>query len=151
MPLAVRWFIRTAMLYLILGFALGAVMLIGKVAGWPTLALLAVHTHLLTVGFFTMMVFGVSFWLFPPDLAKRFSQGLAQWTYVLLNGGLILRLVFELIFVQHQDALAGWLMSIGGLMQVAAVFLFVINMRGRVRGRLSELRKEADAHPPRVA
>ena len=142
MTLVVRWTIRTAIVYLLIGFILGETMLIGKVLGWPTLLLLPMHTHLLMVGFFTQMVFGVAFWMFPADLEKKFSQSLAQWTYILLNVGLWLRVIFEIIFNQSDNPLAGWLMSIGGLLQLIAAMLFIYNMRGRVRGFLRELRSK---------
>jgi hypothetical protein len=58
---------------------------------WPT------ALHLLTVGWLTQMIWGVAFWLLPPASRARphGREGLLRAAFVLLNVGLLLRVIGE--------------------------------------------------------
>ena len=87
------WSVRTAMLYLGVGFLLGALMLFEK--GVPMapslLRLLPVHIEFVLVGWTIQLAMGVAFWILP-----RFGRGPAHgnqrlgWlAYSLLNVGVL--------------------------------------------------------------
>ena len=125
------------MLYLLAGFLLGALLLLGK-GGWVRTSLPAVyidlHTHLIAVGFFLMLVMGVAYWMFPrlpgtsPEMAAR--DPLAWVSYFLLNGGLLLRVLFEPLLPAAPARLA---MLISAVAQVGAVLCFLFAIWRRVR------------------
>ena len=92
MPLVSVWFIRSALLYLLAGFTLGALLLASKGLALPPelWRWLSVHLELLLVGWLVQLVMGVAYWIFPrfgmtPQARGR--EGLAWLALVLLNGG----------------------------------------------------------------
>lgn len=131
MPTLSRWFVRSAIVALLLGLGL-AVATVDRPAGGllrPTVL------HLLTVGWLTQMVFGVAFWLFPKFTAERPRgfEGLGWVTYVSLNLGLLLRLVGEPLALGG-DAVPG-LLIVSAVLQLAAAAGFAVNTWPRTRAR----------------
>jgi hypothetical protein len=132
----VRLYVKTSFAFLLVGLGLGGyitvrVNLAGQAVPWP---LITAHVHVLLVGFMLMMVFGVATWMFPrpPRGASRYRPELATLVYWLLTGSTVVRLLGEL-----DAALAGrrgsLLAAIGGVGQMAAALVFVVNMWTRVR------------------
>jgi hypothetical protein len=87
------WFVRTALLYLGVGFTFGALMLLNKgLPVHPALwRLLPVHIEWLTVGWTMNLALGVAYWILP-----RYKLGPARgpawpvWlAYSLLNSGVL--------------------------------------------------------------
>jgi hypothetical protein len=71
-PRVSRWFIRTAMMYLVAALLLGAVMQSPLAARVPLLQVLwPTYVHLLVVGWLTQLIFGVAYWMFPRYSAER--------------------------------------------------------------------------------
>ena len=132
----VRLYVKTSFVFLIVGLVLGGyvtvqVNLVGRGVPWP---LIAAHTHLILVGFVLMLVFGVATWMFPRPARSdgRYRPGLAWIAYWLLTASTVLRTLGEF------TAAAGGgrgssLAALGGLGQIAAAVVFVINMWTRVR------------------
>jgi heme/copper-type cytochrome/quinol oxidase subunit 1 len=132
----VRLYVKTSFVFLLLGLALGGyitmqVNLAGRAVPWP---LITAHVHVLLVGFMLMLVFGVATWMFPRPARDtgRYRPGLAHVVYWLLTVSTIVRVLGEL------TAAALWtrssvLAAVGGLGQLAAALLFVVNMWTRVR------------------
>src|SRR5512142_2097097 len=94
MPRQTVWFIRASLIYLLVGFIIGALILAQK--GRPYDAsvwlLLPIHIEVLLVGWLLQLVMGMAFWIFP-----RFGVGAARgrenwiWvSFVLLNLGILL-------------------------------------------------------------
>jgi len=90
------------------------------------------HAHILLVGFFTNMVMGVAYWMFPRPKGFRYSERLAAATYFLLNGGLVLRVIAEPAYVFYSHPIWASLMALAGLSQVAGGLGFVYNAWRRV-------------------
>ena len=93
MPRLSVWMIRTALVYLGLGFTWGAAMLFQK--GVPLeatlLRLLPMHVEFVLIGWTMQLAMGIGFWILP-----RFARGSARgnemlvWAaYVLLNVGVL--------------------------------------------------------------
>ncbi|HET7790581.1 MAG TPA: hypothetical protein VFK78_07260 [Gemmatimonadales bacterium] len=72
MPRASVWLIRLALLHLLAGFTLGALLLVAKGTGVPAgaMALLPVHIEFLLIGWMAQLAIGVAHWIFP-----RFGAG----------------------------------------------------------------------------
>lgn len=131
-----RVFIKTAILYLLTGTALGGFMLVNK--GWLKIGIsrewVTLHNHLISVGFIMMMIMGVAYWMFPrpSGVALRdISRDPLPWAnYCLLNLGLVLRVLSE-PFPGVGMAERGLVVS--ALLQMLGIFLFVISIWKRVR------------------
>src|SRR5580765_2992841 len=94
-----RYFIRTALTYLLAAFIVGGLVLAnqGLAIDGRIGVLLPVFYHLLMVGWVTQLICGVALWMFPPYSREqpRGDERLGWFTYGELNGGLLLRVVFE--------------------------------------------------------
>ena len=89
MPRITRWFLKTGLIYLVIGLAAGM---------FPRLAgpLFPVYVHFITIGWLTQLIFGVAFWLFPQSRRGAKPDERPLWAvYALLNAGLIVRAVAE--------------------------------------------------------
>jgi hypothetical protein len=97
MPRETVWMLRAAMAHLVLGFSLGALLLIAKEwpMGLPTGAWLAVHRDVVLIGWMVQVVLGVAYWILPkyPREPIRGPRWAAVAGVLLLNGGLVLGLV----------------------------------------------------------
>jgi heme/copper-type cytochrome/quinol oxidase subunit 1 len=132
----IRLYVKTSFAFLILGLAVGGYITMQVNLGergvpWP---LITAHVHLLLVGFLLMLVFGVATWMFPRPAREdaRYRPWLAWLVYWLLMASTVVRTMGEL-----GAAVAGTrgssMAALGGLGQVAATVVFVVNMWPRVR------------------
>jgi hypothetical protein len=139
MPPVARWFIRTALLYLVASLLVGVALMLGPLLHLaPAIsALQPVYFHLLMVGWVTQLIFGVVFWMFPKQSTERpRGSGALGWaTYGLLNLGLLLRAVGEPLAAVQPGGGAGWLLAASALLQLLAGWAFVANTWGRVKER----------------
>lgn len=104
-----------------------------SMAVWPQLAgvLAPTHGHLGTVGFFLSMVMGVAYWMLPrPGGIKQ--SGWEGVTFLLLQSGLVLRVVCEPWWRSTLSGVArvGFLAS--GFLLLAAMIVFAAAMSRRV-------------------
>ena len=137
MPLLTRLWIKTALVYFILGLLLGA-LLAGQSAGiirLPVQGLFPSYIHFLAVGWISQLIIGVVFWMFPKYTQQRprRSDVLGWLTYLSLNLGLALRLVGEPLHSTTNAAWGGWLMAGSALLLLTAGAAFVVNTWGRVK------------------
>lgn len=91
MPRLSRWFIRAALLYLLLGFTFGGLLLFHKgvplTEGAALWRLLPAHMEFLLVGWTVQLAFGVAFWIFPRFWRSRGNEAPAWIAFGLLNAG----------------------------------------------------------------
>src|SRR5699024_10573192 len=79
-------------------------------------------THLATLGWGTMLIFGASHQLLPVVMEVHlYSEKLAKWCYGLLLPGIILLVVSFWFFIP------GWSMEVGALLILSATILYAIN------------------------
>jgi heme/copper-type cytochrome/quinol oxidase subunit 1 len=87
------WCVRMALLYLGLGFTLGALMLSSTAIGFAPsiLRLRPLHAEILLLGWMAQLAFGVAYWILPrlPGSRPRGSEPLAWLSLILLNGGIL--------------------------------------------------------------
>ena len=131
LPSLSRWFIRTALAYLLLAFVAGVItpLLRGASQLWPT------YVHLLVLGWLTQLIFGVAYWMFPRPLPQASRQGerLGWPTYWLFNTGLLLRIVGEGSWAAGREMNA--VLVPAAMLQLIAGWSFVLMIWPRVRGR----------------
>lgn len=136
MPPLTRWFVRAALAYLVAALTLGVLLQFPGAQAMPALAVVwPTYLHLLVVGWLTQLIFGVAFWLFPKHSAAlpRGSERLGWASFVLLNAGLLLRMVGEPWAALGGHA-AGPLMG-SAVAQLLAGWAFVANSWPRIRER----------------
>lgn len=118
----VRWFLRSAVIWLAMGLLLGMWM-----GAHPerTAMLRAAHLHALLPGFVLLMIFGVGYHVFP-----RFSGRPVPWApgpmihLVLTNLGLTV-VVSGFLLRISQPALAATLIPVGGALIFLGACLFI--------------------------
>lgn len=130
MPPLTRWYIKLAMLYLIAGLVIGALPPLTALAG-------PAYVHMLVVGWITQMIFGVAYWMFPKYSAEqpRGGNAAAIATFVLLNFGLVLRVIGEPVHIWRPGLLPGWLLVLAGIAQALAAIGFAVSTWPRVKVR----------------
>jgi hypothetical protein len=139
MPLVTRWAIRAAMVYLLLGLLTGTLYWANlQWALWPPLAALSpTYLHLLVIGWLTQLIFGVIYWMFP-IISKSNMRGdprLAWSVLILLNTGMILRLICEPWRASAPNDLNGLGLVASAILLTLAGYLFVVVCWPRVRER----------------
>jgi hypothetical protein len=128
MPTLSVWFIRTAMVYLVIGFSLGGLILIEKALPLLPWAwnFLPVHIEFLVLGFVIQLTMGVAFWIFPRlmTITDRGNETLMVICYVLLNSGMALSAIsafgFSLLILPSR------------LLELAGVISFVLHIWRRI-------------------
>jgi hypothetical protein len=136
MPTLTRWFLKTALVYLIIALLTGALLAGRAIWALPplVLALTPVYFHMFMVGWVTQLIFGVVFWMFP-KYSKEQPRGHERlgWTvYGLLNLGLALRVVSEPVNTILPGSFWGWLLLTAAVLQWLAGVGFIVNTWPRV-------------------
>jgi heme/copper-type cytochrome/quinol oxidase subunit 1 len=90
---------------------------------------------MLTFGWLTQLIFGVALWMFPKytSAKPRGHEWLGWTTFIFLNTGLILRVIFEPFNSISPSPLGGWMIVLAAILQWLAGIAFVANTWVRVR------------------
>jgi cbb3-type cytochrome oxidase subunit 1 len=135
MPLLTRWMIKTSMLYLGLALFVGLLPPLARAVGWGSVppGLTPVYVHLFMVGWVSLLIFGVVFWMFPKYSREkpRGSDKLGWAVFWLINAGLLFRVIGEGFALPREEG--GWLLVLSAVLQWLAGLLFVVNTWGRVK------------------
>ena len=139
MPPASARLQRTALLYLVVGIAIGATLLAAKGLGFtlPYVPLMLLHAELLLVGWLLQFTMGVAHWMLPKHAAgpERGPEGPVTAAWLLLNAG---------VWLAGLGPVMAWPAVVGGAgraAEVGAVLAFAINAVPRIKpfgvGRLT--------------
>ncbi len=133
MPALTRWFLKAALVYLILALCVGISLALPN--GGSLSGLFPAYLHMLTFGWLTQLIFGIALWMFPKySTAKpRGYEWLGWATFILLNAGLILRVIFEPLNSIAPSPFSGWVLIGAAILQWLAGAAFVGNTWPRVR------------------
>lgn len=133
----VRRYLKTAILFLGIGLALGGWMIAQRELSqvYPSPYLVSAHTHAILVGFVMMMILGVALWLFPrPEKGdERYDPRVAGVAYWLVATGTAVRIAGELVRIGTDSLLLRWAIVAAGLIQIAGIVLFFHTMWSRIR------------------
>ncbi len=139
MPTLTRLYVKTSLVYLVAALLLALLFALAQATTLPPLLAAAgpVYFHLFLVGWVTQLIMGIVFWMFPKQSRERprGNERLAAVIYVLLNVGLLLRVVGEPARAVDPTPLWGWLLAASALLQWLAGVGFVANTWGRVKER----------------
>jgi uncharacterized membrane protein len=141
MPRESRMFVKAGFVYLVLTFAVGGVLLMLEALGRSVPYVFAIeHAHLGEVGWLVNIVIGIALWMLPlnrerfPATQGRYPTAVVYACFVLLNGGLLLRLIAEPWYQLGGGApAAAALLALAAISQPAAAALFVFVAWQRVR------------------
>jgi cbb3-type cytochrome oxidase subunit 1 len=141
----VRRFLKTAIVFLVTGLALGVWLLVRReTGGAPASAReLSAHTHALLVGFVMMVIAGVALWIFPRPAADdtRYKPALAEAAWWLLAPGTALRVIGEVVAGVSPSLTVRMSIMAGGLMQAAGLALVFWTLYPRIRAAGSAQRE----------
>jgi heme/copper-type cytochrome/quinol oxidase subunit 1 len=130
MPRLSSWFVRASLVYLALGFTLGALLLTNKGLDFsPWLwKLLPIHIEILIMGWFVQLAVGVAFWILPrlSGASPRGNERLVWLAFWLINIGI------GVVVLEALTSLP-WLLLIGRLVEFGGVIAFVIGLWKRVK------------------
>jgi hypothetical protein len=137
-PPVTRWFVRSALAWLLLALAGGLLLGTGvapRIPGTEVVLPYPTYLHLVTAGWLTNLIFGVALWLFPRYTAEqpRGSEALGWASYAGLNAGLLLRLVGEPAQLAGAGGRTLLLLSAG--LQLLGGWAFVLNVWPRVKAK----------------
>lgn len=141
----VRRFLKTAILFLAAGLAIGGWMIVERElrGRQPSSYITSAHTHAILVGFVMMMILGVAQWMFPRPAKDdtRYSPGLAEAAYWVLTVATAVRVGGEVLHARVDATWLRWTIVIAGLAQIAGLLIFFANMWPRIRGVGSQARE----------
>jgi hypothetical protein len=130
MPRLSVCFVRASLIYLVLGFTFGGLLLANKgVMISPFIwALLPVHIEFTFIGWMIQLALGIAFWILP-RFSKGPLRGNERWswgTLILLNAGILCIVLQSLFGLQ-------WFSFIGRILEALALTAFVIGNWKRVK------------------
>ncbi len=120
-----KWFILMSIVYLGLSAVLGIVMLGSDKA----MTLKFVHSHLMLLGWVSMMIYGVGYHILPRFMGRPlYSTKIGDAQFWLANIGLVFMLVFYMLNVYSPAGVYVMIMVTAGVIELVSIFLFFYNM-----------------------
>jgi heme/copper-type cytochrome/quinol oxidase subunit 1 len=136
-PPLIRRYIKTSFVFLVAGLVLGGYLIVSEfvLGAYPPRLFVTAHAHLVLVGFMLTLVFGVATWMFPRPARDdaRYRGELAEAVYWIITVSTVVRAGAEIALALRGGGPWQIVVAIGGLGQLAAAILFVVNMWWRVR------------------
>lgn len=128
----VKNFIAMSMVYLAVASVLGVVML----ASPKAMALKFVHSHLMLLGWVSMMIYGVGYHILPRFAGKLIKHpGLCELQFWLANIGLVGMMAFYIPMVYRGPDKTLMTATVGfGIMEAVSIVLFFFIMMKTVFG-----------------
>ena len=142
----VRYFVKTSIVFLLLGVLSGLYMMIEKnnFNTWPDSELISAHTHIILVGSVMMMIMGVALWFFPRPVKedKLYKPGLILVTYYFMSVSTLLRFISETVssLFSSNDTIK-FIETAASAGQVVGIIIFFISIWGRIRSVGSHIRE----------
>ncbi|MDX9924928.1 MAG: hypothetical protein RBS48_09190 [Ignavibacteriaceae bacterium] len=141
----VRYFVKTSIIFLVLGILTGLYMSYTKYIGKTgySLELLSAHTHVILVGSVMMMIMGVALWFFPraekSDTKYNPTLILAvYWVMTISTGGrFITQAIKSFYWLEFLDI---FIFTFSAL-QIVGMILFFYSIWGRIRSVGSHIRE----------
>lgn len=142
----VRYFVKTSIIFLLIGIVTGLYLLIARnyFDSWPHPDLVSAHTHLILVGSVMMMIMGVALWFFPRAEKddKLYKPDIILTAYFIITTSTLIRFFSQVIsaFVPSNELLK-FFITISAVGQVLGIIVFFISMWGRIRSVGSHIRE----------
>ncbi len=137
MPPITRWFIKASLVFFVA--ALAAAVLLAAQSVWRFSPFLGAfgptYFHLFLVGWITQLIIGVAVWMFPKYSSQqpRGNERVLWAVLVLLNAGLLLRVLAEPLNTLRPGGVWGILLAISAVLQWIGGLGFFANAWTRVK------------------
>jgi heme/copper-type cytochrome/quinol oxidase subunit 1 len=133
----VRYFVKTAVIFLIIGILSGLYMSAAKNIFHTPFGpeLISAHAHIILVGSVMMMIMGVALWFFPraEKTDRKYNPALILVTYWLMSISTATRFIFQsaagFIYIDWINIM----ITITSTFQAIAIILFFFSIWGRIR------------------
>ncbi|TMV51229.1 cbb3-type cytochrome c oxidase subunit I [Paenibacillus mesophilus] len=119
-------FIQVSVIYFLIGVVMGLAMGIAEAFRYTS-----AHAHINLLGWASLAIIGVIYTVYP-DAGKTKLAGVQFWLH---NIGLPLLVISMFMFAHDNKGVGIPTAAIGGLLVIASVVLFVINVLRKVRQR----------------
>lgn len=133
-------FVKNFIVMSIVYFAVAAIVGVLMLGNPKMLAYKFLHSHMMLLGWVSMMIYGVGYHILPRfvgKLLKSVSMGVAQ--FWLSNIGLVGMLLFYTLMQYYPEVPAyRSLTVVSGVVEVLAIFLFFYNMMVTLLGKAEE-------------
>lgn len=136
MPNVTVFFIRTALIYLVIGFGIGALLLINKAYHIDSRiwGILNLHIQIVLFGWTLQLIFGVAFWIMPRLENNLYGKiKLAWFSYFSLNIGLITSMTSYILKFLNINIKISYLFLLSLILIFTGILSFVIYIFPRVR------------------
>lgn len=141
----VRYFIKTSIIFLIVGILTGLYMSFARYFSLfsYTQELISAHTHIILVGSVMMMIMGVALWFFPraEKNDKRYNPNLILITYWIMTISTSTRFIMQAVASYYYAEWVRIIIVASSIFQVIAMILFFYSMWGRIRAVGSQFRE----------
>ncbi len=141
----VRYFIKTAIGFLLLGLLSGLFMMGSRHLFNYTFpyGIISAHTHVILIGFVMMMIMGVAIWFFPRAEKddKKYNPDLVLIIYGMMSISTLVRFVTEILNAYLNDPFTNKIIFTSSAGQVLAFLLFFYSIWGRIRPIGSHIRE----------
>lgn len=141
----VRYFVKTSLIFLMVGILTGLHMSFTKYISQKsyTQELISAHTHIILVGSVLMMIMGVALWFFPRAEKddKKYNPDLILVTYWMMTIATAMRFVTQIIGAYYYLPWVNVSIVVFSSFQVLAMILFFYSMWGRIRAVGSQYRE----------
>lgn len=145
MTTLVRRYLKTAIVFLMLGLLLGGWMMVRRELwnSYPSTFTVSAHTHAILVGFVMMMILGVSLWMFPRPAKgdSRYKHQYANVAYWLVTAGTAGRIGGELLRTPGSSLPLRLVLVVLGFTQLVGLLVFFYGMWPRIRAVGSAVRE----------
>lgn len=124
----VLYFIRAALIYLLVGVSLGLAMGMAPARANLVYYLLPSHTHINLIGWVSMLIFGVAYHILPRFTGRPLHSPRLAWVHFFLaNAGLIGMALFFFLN-RYQDGQWRGPLAASMILQAAGIVSFVYNI-----------------------
>ncbi len=139
-----RYYVKSAILFLVLGIVLGGYMSyeINIQNTAVPQSMITAHTHLILIGFVMMLIMGIALWLFPRPREKVFySPLLSEITFYIMFVSVLMRSLGEVVSGFIMLNWAAWMIVITSYGEILGIILFFINIWQRIKPIGSHVRE----------
>lgn len=141
----VRYYIKTSLIFLLVGLLTGIYMSYSKyvLENGVHPEMISAHTHIILIGSVMMMIMGVALWFFPraEKEDKRYNPKLILIVYWMMSASTSLRYIFQVTASFVYTEWINCMVTIFSTLQVISFILFFYSMWGRIRSVGSHLRE----------
>ncbi len=132
----VRSFIITSIIYLGIASIVGVLMLSNP----EFLPLKFIHSHLMLLGWVSMMIFGVGYHILPRFTGRPLkSPKIGEIQFWMANTGLIGMVLFYTLGIYSPEADINRILTTGfGILEIFSILLFLYNMLATLLGGIEE-------------